>query len=157
MVPLWLPLTQPPALLPTWGPLLVRTDFSDERAWDSLCEGIRTESVEGFLAAVDIVNDQSYSNMTSAELRGLLPDHGRGPYFFFVADHDAIASAGHPILVVPVPYPEPEFSGWNEVERAEFRVIVTKLWSVENNLSISNMDWADFAGNVAEDGVFRGF
>jgi hypothetical protein len=27
---------------------------------------------------------------------------------------------------------------------------------VENNLSIANMDWEDFAGEVGGDGVYRG-
>jgi hypothetical protein len=29
--------------------------------------------------------------------------------------------------------------------------------SIENNLSIANMDFAEFADSVNEDGVFRGF
>jgi hypothetical protein len=29
--------------------------------------------------------------------------------------------------------------------------------SVENNLSIANMDFIDFAESVDEDGIFRGF
>ncbi|MFB7125410.1 MULTISPECIES: DUF6924 domain-containing protein [unclassified Kitasatospora] len=37
------------------------------------------------------------------------------------------------------------------------RVVAARLWSIENNLSISNMDFDDFAGNVDADGVFRGF
>jgi hypothetical protein len=28
---------------------------------------------------------------------------------------------------------------------------------VENNLNISNMDWEEFASEVSDDGVFRGF
>jgi len=31
------------------------------------------------------------------------------------------------------------------------------MWSVENNLSISNMDFSDFADSADADGVFRGF
>jgi hypothetical protein len=31
------------------------------------------------------------------------------------------------------------------------------MWGVENNLSIANMVFAEFAGAVDEDGVFRGF
>lgn len=38
-----------------------------------------------------------------------------------------------------------------------FRVIPRELWSVENNLSIANMDYRDFADSVGADGVFRGF
>jgi hypothetical protein len=38
-----------------------------------------------------------------------------------------------------------------------FRVIPREIWSVENNLSISNMDYHEFADNIDSDGVFRGF
>jgi hypothetical protein len=31
------------------------------------------------------------------------------------------------------------------------------MWSVENNLSLSNMGFEEFAESVDEDGVFRGF
>jgi hypothetical protein len=31
------------------------------------------------------------------------------------------------------------------------------LWSVENNLSIANMGFDEFADAVYKDGVFRGF
>jgi hypothetical protein len=38
-----------------------------------------------------------------------------------------------------------------------FRVTATESWGVENNLSISNMDFFEFADAVDDDGVFRGF
>lgn len=38
-----------------------------------------------------------------------------------------------------------------------FRVIPSELWSVENNLSLANMDFDEFAGAAHADGVFRGF
>ncbi|GAA1180971.1 hypothetical protein GCM10009608_16240 [Pseudonocardia alaniniphila] len=135
----------------------MRTDFSSERSWQALCAGVRTPSEEGFLATVDIVDDEVYRDLTAAQLRSLLPEPFNGIHFFFVADHEALASSGHPLLVVPVPYPEPEYADLNEEPRAEFRVVVTYLWAVENNLSLANLDWANFADNVAEDGVFRGF
>jgi Domain of unknown function (DUF6924) len=31
------------------------------------------------------------------------------------------------------------------------------MWSVENNLSIANMDFEDFADATDDDGIFRGF
>jgi hypothetical protein len=31
------------------------------------------------------------------------------------------------------------------------------MWGVENNLSIANMDYSEFADEVDPDGVFRGF
>jgi hypothetical protein len=38
-----------------------------------------------------------------------------------------------------------------------FRVIPSEMWGVENNLSLSNMDFFEFADAADEDGVFRGF
>jgi len=37
------------------------------------------------------------------------------------------------------------------------RVVPSELWGIENNLSLANMDWEEFAGSVAADGIFRGF
>ncbi|MFF4927208.1 MULTISPECIES: DUF6924 domain-containing protein [unclassified Kitasatospora] len=37
------------------------------------------------------------------------------------------------------------------------RVVAAELWGIENNLSIANMEYNEFAGAVDEDGVFRGF
>ncbi|WP_328609841.1 hypothetical protein OG943_12155 [Amycolatopsis sp. NBC_00345] len=37
------------------------------------------------------------------------------------------------------------------------RVIPAELWSVENNISLGNMDWQDFTSAAGADGVFRGF
>ena len=105
---------------------------------------------------VDIVDDEAYRDLTAAQLRDLVPEPFDGPAFFFVADDNALAATGHPLLVVPVPYPEPEYAHLNEIPRAEFRVIVAMLWAVEANLSIANLGWNDFARNVADDGVFRG-
>jgi len=38
-----------------------------------------------------------------------------------------------------------------------FRVPPNELWSVENNLSLANMDFEEFAEAVDTDGVYRGF
>jgi hypothetical protein len=40
---------------------------------------------------------------------------------------------------------------------ARFRCIPPELWGIDNNLNIANMDWAEFADAVDENGVFRGF
>ncbi len=39
----------------------------------------------------------------------------------------------------------------------EFRAIPSQIQGIENNLSIANMDFEEFAEAVDEDGVFRGF
>lgn len=37
------------------------------------------------------------------------------------------------------------------------RAIATELYSIEANLSIGNMDFAEFADAMDEEGIFRGF
>ncbi|MFD7408547.1 DUF6924 domain-containing protein [Streptomyces sp. NPDC059866] len=36
-------------------------------------------------------------------------------------------------------------------------MVASKLWSVENNVSLANMDWEEFVDAAEADGVFRGF
>lgn len=136
--------------------LLVRTSFSNDTGWASLCAAVAEPTVEGFLAGVELVDEAAYSGASAEELSGLLPEPHRGPHFFFVADSAAIDEADHPILVISVPYSEPELDWLNETPRPAFRVVAAELWSVENNLSIANMNWDDFV-DAAHEGVFRGF
>lgn len=86
-------------------------------------------------------------------LRGLLPE-GEYVSCFFVADDVAMADPERPLLVVPVPRARTPFL--DEPPREQFRVAVASLHKVENNLSLANLDWADFASHT-QAGVFRGF
>jgi hypothetical protein len=146
-------------LLPlTNGTLLIRTDFTQQPAWESLVAAARTPSEpDGFGAGVDIVDDSAYRDLSADQLRELLPP--LAPYhahhvFFFMADRSAMSAPEHPMAVVPVPFDDPEL---DEEPREEFRVAVSALWSVENNLRLANMDWGSFASGVDDDGVLRGF
>lgn len=125
--------------------LLLRADFSDDESWRSLCAAIQAP-VGDFKAYVECVSDRVFEGITVSDVLSLLPeswDHS----VLFLADRTALASAEQPILVVDL-LREPGRS---------FRVVPREAWSVENNLSISNMDFSEFADNVDADGVFRGF
>jgi len=65
----------------------------------------------------------------------------------FMIDHIALSQPDYPILVVDL---------YTELGRT-FRVIPAEMWGIENNLSIANMDFEEFADAVDSDGVFRGF
>jgi hypothetical protein len=67
--------------------------------------------------------------------------------FAFIADRTTFTNPERPVLVVDF-YHEPGRT---------FRVTPLEMWGVENNLSIGNMDFYEFADNVDPDGVFRGF
>ena len=125
--------------------LVVRTDFSDAAAWSRLRSSIEAPVGE-FCANVAFVDDRDYEGLTIEQLLALVPE-GSDQTFIFLADRDAISRPDHPVLVVDLVHQRGRL----------FRVIPSELWSIENNLSIGNMDWEEFADNVDVDGVFRGF
>ncbi len=129
----------------TENSLVLRTDFSDEPAWESMCAAIRQTAGE-FQAFVDFISDREYEGLTVEQLTTLVPQ-GSEPTFLFIVDRMALSHAEHPILVVDL-YEEPGRT---------FRVIPSEMWGVENNLSISNMDFREFADAADPDGIFRGF
>ena len=124
--------------------LLVRTDFSNEAAWRAVVALVRAP-VEGFFAYVDLVDDREFEGATVAQLVELGADVARS--FLIVADRETMEGAEQTLLIIDV-----------FVERGRtFRAIPGAIQSIENNLSISNMDFAEFADWVDADGVFRRF
>jgi hypothetical protein len=129
----------------TENSLVLRTDFSDDSAWDSIRTAIE-KPVGEFRAYVDFISDPAYTNLTIADLLTLIPPDSNHT-FIFVVDQKAISDPEHPILVIDL----------YEERGRSFRVIPSEVWGIENNLSISNMDFVEFAESVEPDGVFRGF
>jgi hypothetical protein len=130
----------------TQDSLLVRTDFTDERAWQTARAAALAENGDGFRAYVQVIDDPQFADCTWQSLRqevAALEDHAA---VLFVVDGPALTD-DHPILVVDL----------SDQLRAAFRCVAHELWGVDNNLSISNMDWEEFADNVDGGGVFRGF
>jgi hypothetical protein len=126
-------------------PLVVRIDFSDQAAWEGICAEIQ-KPVGGFYAYVEFLDEPAYKDMTKEQLLQLVPqnnDHG----FIFLVDRDTLSHPEHPLLVVDL---------WDEPGR-EFRSIPPQIQGIQNNLSIANMDFFEFADAVDEDGVLRGF
>ena len=126
--------------------LLLRTNFSEDAGWTALCEAIRRPSEDGFTASIDGVSDPDYDALTIEQLVVLCPKGG-DRRFAFIADTSTFTDSERPILVVDL----------NDEPGRTFRVIPSEIWGVENNLSIANMDFREFAESVDPDGVFRGF
>jgi hypothetical protein len=125
---------------------LVRTHFGEDRAWAALLTAVGTPSAEGFLGNVQIVEDRTFDGLdTDAALAALPADANVA--VLFLADAETLTHPDSPILVVRV---------LTEPGRT-FRVVPEQLWSVENNLSLANLDWADYAGRTDDAGIFRGF
>lgn len=130
----------------TGNPVLLRTDFSDDAAWASLCKATQSPSAEDFQAKIDCVSDRSFDGLAVKQVVSLTQG-GSSHSFAFMADRLTITDSERPILVVDLTH-EPGRT---------FRVIPSQTWAVENNLSLANMDFSEFADNVDPDGVFRGF
>jgi hypothetical protein len=127
--------------------LALRTDFSDETGWSEICTAIQEPSGElGFTANVDFVSNREFDGITAEQLLSVLAEDSHRT-FAFIIDHATLSQPDHPILVVDL-FEEPGRT---------FRVIPSEMWSVENNLSIANMDFSEFADAAGSDGVFRGF
>lgn len=131
----------------TEHPLVLRTDFSNQSAWERICAEIQKPvGIFRFRASVEFLDDAGYSGVTKDQLLELIAkdyDHS----FIIIADQTAISFPDHPLLVVDL----------YEKSGQEFRAIPSKIQSIENNLSIANMDFEEFAEAVDKDGVFRGF
>jgi len=123
--------------------LLLRTHFGDDAAWDALCAAIQTPVGE-FCAYVTLFDDRSYADVSIDDIVVLASDGHRT--FVFVGDRVAQLDPERPLLVVDL----------GEEPGRAFRVVPSEAWSVENNLSIGNMGFDEFADAVDADGVFRG-
>ena len=133
----------------TKGTPVVRTDFEDDAAWKAVCNLIRqpvNDAGQDFYAYVDFVESPIFCNRTKEELLAMVPPK-YGHSLLFIVDRAATQGPEFSILVMDL--------------RAEpgrtFRAIPSEVQSIENNLSIANMDFREFADNVDQDGVFRGF
>lgn len=124
--------------------LVIRTDFSDDSAWNAVVSAIR-QPVDGFYAYVELVDDPAFRDLTVEQLVTLRDDLSKS--YTIVADGITMREAEHPLLVVDL---------IEELGRT-FRAVPSAIQSIENNLSIANMDFWEFADNVDPDGVFRGF
>jgi hypothetical protein len=126
---------------------VLRTDFSDQNAWERICAEIRKPvGIFRFLANVDFIDEVEFADLTTEQVLERLP-HNYNHTFIMVVDQTAIAQPDHPLLVIDL----------FEKPARDFRAIPSMIQSIENNLSIANMDFEDFTSTVGTDGIFRGF
>ncbi|MFC5724567.1 DUF6924 domain-containing protein [Streptomyces gamaensis] len=127
-----------------WAAVLRTT--ADDDAWKKVRRTIGTPSSDGFLAAVEYFEEPGLRGLTPEQVLALIPDKPRCS-LLVVVDDAAVASSEMSLLCIDL---------WDEPGRT-VRVIAAELWGIENNLSIGNMEFADFADATDHDGVFRGF
>jgi len=124
--------------------LVIRTDFTNETAWQRVCEEIQAPQTESeFQALVECMSDEACSGLTPSAVCQLLPDVEER-LFVFLVDSQTLSNSEHPVLVVDTEEPS-----------RTFRVIPAAAWAVENNLRLANMGFDDFEASLGPDGVFR--
>jgi hypothetical protein len=129
----------------TENPLVARTDFSDQSTWEKICAAVR-EPYGDLGASVEFIDDIAYRGMAKEHVLHLGPDR-YAHSFIILVDRPAILVPGFPLLVVDL----------SDEPGREFRTIPSEVYGIEANLTLANMSFSEFADNVDEDGVFRGF
>jgi hypothetical protein len=128
----------------TENAVLIRTDFSNQSEWEGLTAAVR-EAPDPFIFNMEIIDDRTNINATVEDLMSSLPkDYPHS--FMVIADNVAISNPDYPLLVVDL----------FEERGRQFRAVATEIASIENNLSIANMGFEEFAELVDDTGVFRG-
>ncbi|MCX5119590.1 hypothetical protein OG992_20590 [Micromonospora sp. NBC_00362] len=136
------PLPQPDDL----ASLVLRTDFTDDTTWEAVKEEFRRWDC---YYSATFVDDPAYSKATVKQLidaNAPIGDEDWLPYLF-VADAATMIDVERPLLAV-------------DLSREPGRTFhVPPRWypDVSANLTIANMDFAEFADAADESGTYRGF
>lgn len=135
----------------TWCVPVIRADFRDDGVWEQLKDEIVRPTEEGFVAGVEFVEDRALIGLSETAIAAgyprAYPRQYRHP-IVFVVDTVTVSLPEHPLLVVNL----------NEGDQTgPFRALPRQVQAIENNLSIANMDFFEFARSAGPDGVFRGF
>src|SRR5881397_1709038 len=70
--------------------LLVRTDFTDDAAWQRVRSAALAESVDGFRACVTVIDERAYDGASWEDLRQAAIAGGEDAAVLFIADHSAL-------------------------------------------------------------------
>jgi uncharacterized protein DUF6924 len=135
----------------TWSVPVVRVDFTDDAVWHGIREKIAEPAEEGFGADVDFVEDRALSGLDEATIVAGYPRSYPHEYrhpILFVVDAVAVSTPEHPVLVVNLN------AG---ITARPLRALPRQVQSIQNNLSLANMDYVEFATSADVDGIFRGF
>lgn len=127
--------------------LVLRTNFDDDLAWETVCAEICRSSCAGFVEEYTCLSDPAWADFPNERLTQFAPP----PSFFLVVDALTIEHDEHPILAIHLR------DRSDSDDARTFRLVPAEATSLSCNLNIANMDFSEFAGSVDPDGIFRGF
>jgi hypothetical protein len=137
-------------MAPDLGLLFVRTDYSDNLAWQAALSAATAvcdmDDFERMGALLRPVESPALSDLTPEELIAL----AREGYLSQIAVADPQTMRDQTVLLV-------DFNELNGQVGRTFRSIPPEVEPIVANLSLANMDFAEFAGNTNPDGIFCGF
>jgi hypothetical protein len=139
-----------PELPSTHAPPLIRTDFTSDQVWDEIKADVERVTPEGFQAWIVFLEDRGLEGLGDDALAERMPRDYPSGYqhpVVFIVDRVTITDPERPILVI---------SSYDE-HPGRFRCLPSTVQAIQNNLTLANLDFVDFAGAVDGDGVFRGF
>jgi hypothetical protein len=119
-----------------YSPLL-RTDFTDDEAWQALLNEVGDDWVT-------VMEDPGHRGLSVSELLALVPDDSRYPVLV-VADEVTFSSAERPLLLIDV----------SEEPGRTFRAVPDAFQSAIGNLAIQNLGFDDYLRSLDDSGVYR--
>ncbi|MEU8677649.1 hypothetical protein [Streptomyces sp. NPDC048560] len=126
--------------------LVLRVDFADDAAWDAVREALDAP-YEG--SSATCVSDVRFDGVS---VRMLMDEDSAAEgddkvFYLFLADRTTMTDPSYPLLAVDL----------SDEPGRTIRVPVEWYPDISTNLSICNMDFADFADSADGSSTFRGF
>ena len=127
-------------------PLVIRTNFEKEVDWNKIKSELSATYELGFNAFVEFLDNPKYVDYSIEQII-IETQNNYNHDFIFVVDKLTFSNNEHTVLCIDL-----------AVDKGKsFRVAPSAVWIVENNLTISNMDFEEFYLNCDKAGIFRGF
>lgn len=141
-----------------WDALVIRTDYSDDAAWQLVTTGLQRPWTDEFEASSHVVDDPGWDGAEADEVLAVLPEDA--PEVVFLADARTMRGE-HPLLAVSTDPDmvdeDHEFPGLGFTCR--FRILPTAVAEMVGNLAIANMSFEDFSSSAHGDAhkIHRGW
>jgi hypothetical protein len=130
--------------------LVVRTDFTDQDAWEEVIRQLRVPWVDDDPVDPYLISDPRYSGVPAErvlqDVRAALPGPDL-PGAVFIADTTTMRVTGHPLLAVSTEWNGEPFAEDEEEFVTQFRLAPNAAVEISTNLGLGNVDFDDFAGD----------
>lgn len=124
--------------------LVLRTDFTDQLAWNSLKLQLTASYEQGFRAYLEFMDDPKFEQLQTKVFKTSFPKNYKHSLIFLV-DSLSLFNPEHPVICVDL----------GDHPGRYFRVTPAKMWEVENNLSTANMYFDEFYDLRSRDGIYH--